>query len=76
MNNREKPRAGETGEVMVSKNMAVGAAIAAAVIVAGAFYFWPADESGRSSSTDTSTRVESTPTKPASAPPAPTSPNQ
>jgi hypothetical protein len=75
MNNREKSRAGEPGEVMVSKNMAVGAALAA-VVAAVAFYFWPADESGRSSSTDTSTRVESTPTKPASAPPAPTSPNQ
>jgi hypothetical protein len=75
MDDREKPRAGEPGEVMVSKNMAVGAAIAV-VIVAAAFYFWPADESGRSSSTDTSTRVQSTPTKPASAPPAPTSPNQ
>jgi hypothetical protein len=75
MNDREKPRAGEPGELMVSKNMAVGAAIAV-VIVAAAFYFWPANESGRSSSTDTSPRVQSTPTKPASAPPAPTSPNQ
>jgi len=70
-----KIRQGEPGETMVSKQMALAAAIAA-VVVAGVFYFWPADESGRSSSTDTSTRVQSTPAKPASAPPAPTSPNQ
>ena len=68
-------RRGEPGETMVSKNVALGAAIAG-VLVAVAFYFWPADETGRSSSTDTSTRVQGAPTKPASAPPTPTSPNQ
>jgi hypothetical protein len=66
---------GEPGEVMVSKQMALGAVIAA-VIVTGVLYFWPADESGRSSSTDTSTRVQGTPSKLSSTPPAPTSPNQ
>lgn len=76
-NNRDKKpvRRGEPGEVMVSKQMALGAALAA-VVVAAAFYFWPADESGRSTSTDTSTQVERTPTKPPSAPSTPTSPNQ
>ena len=53
---RKKVRVGEPGEVMVSKRMAIGAALAAVVVI-GAFYFWPADESGRSASTDTSTRV-------------------
>jgi hypothetical protein len=71
----KKLRIGEPGEEMVSKPMALGAAIAA-VIVAVAFYFWPADENVRYTSTDTSTRVERTPTKPATAPSAPTSPNQ
>jgi hypothetical protein len=68
-------RRGEPGEVMVSKQMALGAAVAA-VVVAAAFYFWPADESGRNTSRDASTRVERTPTKPPSAPSTPTSPNQ
>jgi hypothetical protein len=68
-------RRGEPGEVMVSKQMALGATIAV-VVVAAAFYFWPADENGRNTSTDTSTRVERTPTKPPSAPSTPTSPNQ
>ena len=79
MNRRDRDekqvRQGEPGEVMVSKQMALGAAIAA-VVVAAAFYFWPADESGRNTSTDTSTRVERTPAKPAPAPSTPTSPNQ
>ena len=78
MNSRDRDgklvRQGEPGEVVVSKQMALGAAIAV-VIAAAALYFWPADESGRNTSTDTSTRVERTPANPASAPSTPTSPN-
>jgi hypothetical protein len=72
---KEQRRSGGPGEAMASKQMALGAAVAA-VIVAVAFYFWPAEEGGRGTSTDASTRVERAPTKPASAPAAPTSPNQ
>ena len=66
-------RRGEPGEVMVSKQMALGAVVAPVVLAA---VFWPADESGRNTSTDASTRVERTPTKPPSSPSTPTSPNQ
>ena len=78
MNSRDRNdkhvRQGEPGEVMVSKQMALGAAIAV-VVAAAALYFWPTDDSGRNTSTDTSTRVERTPVKP-SPPSTPTSPNK
>jgi hypothetical protein len=74
MNNpdRKSNRIGEPGEVMVSATMAAGIAIAA-VIVFAMFYFWPADEIGKSTSTDTSTRVEQAPITP---PAKPSAPNQ
>lgn len=72
---RKSTQVGEPGEVMVSPPMALGAVIAA-VIVFATFYFWPADETGKSTSTDTSTRVQQSPTAPTTAPSKPVTPNQ
>jgi len=71
----KKLRVGEPGETMVSSRMALGALIVA-VIAGVVFFFWPADENVRNTTTDHSTQVERTPSKPATTPAAPSSPNQ
>jgi hypothetical protein len=71
----KKLRVGEPGEIMVSPRIALGALIVA-VIAGVAFFFWPAEENVRNTTTDHSTLVERTPAKPSSARATPSSPNQ